>query len=227
MKKILTLIAVGILALGVSHAGDTKIEFFNSYNMAHSINLADDQGLVSTLGGGYVVAYWLSATGGDDVTSYQSLGISGFLDLAHGSAADGYFSYTTGMLDLVPASGEATYYLGMTIFRVDDVSNWGEFFGDLNSSLGSAATQTALTNMWLAAEAATSETHQTGQWWNAQVTFDNLGDRQPEDLFGVAFGWNGQKQFLSAEPIPEPSTWLLLGAGAAFVMILRRRKKNS
>ena len=32
--------------------------------------------------------------------------------------------------------------------------------------------------------------------------------------------------FLTYTPIPEPSTWLLLGAGAAFVAIFRRRKNS-
>jgi len=228
MKKILTSLAIATLACASAHA--SYLTLFNFHDVMEdddkpgaTINLSGGGG-VTTLGSGatagYVAAFWWSATGAEG--SYSAYGIGGFSDygLGLGSDFDGTFFYESGGF---PQPG--TGFLGVTVFRVNDlvgadVAAWDSFF-DLNGNGASIAA------LWDAAQ--TNPNGEVGDWWGAKITFDEYGFFLPYDVFGASeanggFGWGTDKQYLSA--VPEPSTWMLLGAGAAFVVLLRRRKKE-
>jgi len=234
MKRILSIMAVSVMALGMTQA-QTNLNLFNFYDdpPASTINLEGDKGLVTTLGtgatAGYVAAYWWSADGVD----YSVIGISGFADLLGGGPElDGCFYFDSEGIIPKPGSGSTTSYVGLTIFRYDagvaakwDGDQWNAFINGLTvDSLGGNANATTIEGYWNAAQSGTG---QTGEWWGAQISIDYLGGVSPEDIFNGpgGFGWNSTKQYLTANPIPEPSTWLLLGAGAAFTVIMRRRRK--
>jgi len=227
MKKILNTIAIAILAVGVSQA-QTRLELYNAYELPYPTINIEGKGAVTTLGSGdtagYVAAYWWSPNG----TDYSVIGISGFLDMEFGSTAAGCFSFTSDLIIPVPETGSEISYLGLTVFRFDDlvgadVEDWMAFFNDMKvTSLDDDANAATIADMWSAAQNA--EDGYARGWWGAEVTINNLGDVAPINVFGDGFGWGGDPQYLAA--IPEPSTWLLLGAGAAFLVLMRRRKDS-
>jgi len=238
MKKILSITAMIVLAwAGVQAQGTTNITLYNFYDdpPASTINLEGDKGLVTTLGSGatagYLAAFWWSPD--NSAGSYKVVGIGGFADLLGGGPElDGCFFFDSADIFATPASGTTTSYIGMTIFRYDvgvkagwDETQWQSFLDGLTvSSLSGDANAAKIEGYWTAGQSGSG---QTGEWWGAQISIDNLGTVSPEDIFNGpgGFNWGGTKQYLTANAIPEPSTWLLLGAGAAFTVIMRRRKK--
>ena len=229
--------AVSVTALCASQA-QTNINLFNFYDdpPASTINLEGDKGAVHTLGSGatagYLAAFWWSPD--DSAGSYSVIGISTFADSSYGvgSELDGCFAFSSESLLPTPASGSATSYLGVTIFRYDagvaggwDDTQWNAFVAGLTvTSLSGDANADKIEGYWNAAQSGAG---QTGEWWGGAISIDQYGGVAPDDIFNGpgGFGWNSTKQYLTANPIPEPSTWLLLGAGAAFAVVMRRRKK--
>jgi len=230
MKKILTTIAIATLACTTVQA-QGWLETYNFFDVEdeHStprtpITLSGG-GAVTTLGNsatsGYVAAYWWSSDG----VNYSAIGIGGFTDYELGfpSGLDGTFYFMSEQIMPTPGTG----FLGLTVFRHDiGDGTWDAFFADLMvSSLTSDPNSAKIEALWDAAQSSTYG--EIGDWWGAELVFDADGGFTPFDVFGTSkelggFGWDGAQ---ALRAIPEPSTWLLLGAGAAFVVLLRRRRK--
>jgi len=212
------------MAMFASQAASVTVyNFFDEENIP-MLSLQNG-GLLTTLGeaetSGYLAIYWWSA---DDI-NYSAIGIGGFGDL-YGPEFEGWFRFdSTGLLPS-PVTGETTSYLGMTVFRYEpllgsDGDAWWSFINGLVVKNLNDANADILASYWGDAQAG-KYGGEIAQWWGAEIVIDYLGGVTPSDLINNGFGWNGQGQ--STAPIPEPSTWLLLGAGAAFVVIMRRRK---
>jgi len=240
MKKILsTIIAIGALAAGTAQAqNNAGLSFINFGNAL--VSLADGTP-VTTLGSGaeagYVAMFWWSAT--DDPAAFKPLAVDGFCDyLWYDDQYAGVF-YSEGPAFMVPVPAGATEtYVAITVFRVDslvgeDRSDWDGFFSLYN---GDAA---AMMSLWDAATKNASGTSQVsdllanGGTWFGTVAHDST-DGTPTGYTPMDFAsgdWVsgtvrlGTTPIANPLPVPEPSTWLLLGAGAAFTVIMRRRKK--
>jgi len=240
MKKILTTMAMAAMACVGAHAQTyTALEVSNLFTYNSPVMLQEG-GAVHTLGteatSGYLIAFWWSADGSEG--SYEAVGISTFADvLMGGTDADnaGYFYWASEGIfpkPTPPATGVFEGFLGMTVFRYDagvnagwGVDEWSAFTAGLtvaslgDTSPGSSASK--IEDLWSAAQ----EGHRhVGEWWDARYTVDNNGAFDVQDFVSDSrgFGWDGN-QYL--DTIPEPSTWLMLGAGLAFVVVVRARRK--
>jgi len=227
MKKILSAIAIAIVGFGMASTAHAQASVtFNSFPSSINVWFADSGGntLTSYNGDNYVAAYWYSASeipenfsSPDwDWNSVTAIGI-GDLSLdgkAYLTTSPDYFPLTT------PAG--STGYLGMTIFKLGDDLN----FLDTNEFDAWAASymcnQAGIREL-LESMAADGE---VGHWTTSYMALD--GGSAGGNAFNNFMSSNGgpfdANTGYSTSAIPEPSTWLLLGAGVAFVVIMRRRK---
>ena len=234
MKKIIATIAACTVALATLEA-QSDLLGINTYG--HEISFKFDPlgqkpgGTVNTLTDGYVASYWLkSATMGD----FALVGISGFgdcYDASWGGGFDDGLYWESKAIVPRPSGTNTMYYeFELRIFKLDSVPALGgeydnEVFSALSLSDSSGAYNAAYKlwedafNAWDAGGSAEYGVFQGGFTADISGIPGHIGN-----WFGYG-GVAGHTLTLTANPIPEPSTWLLLGAGAAFVVIARRRKK--
>jgi len=224
MKKILGTIAVSALATASSFAL-TGIPFM-TFTGGATIALEDGT-TVSTLGSGessgYIAAYWWSADDTDG--SYQVLGISAFTDVTFGSSEwDGGLFFTSP--GIVPVDYGDTSYIGVTVFRFDDLvgtdaSEWSAWISSLAVGSFGDTNALAIETLWNDAQNGSG---QIGSWFGGRITHDMGGAANEDVLCGPGgLNWGGNVQYLS-RAIPEPSTWLLFGTAATFVVLFRRKR---
>ena len=174
---------------------------------------------------GWVVTFWWKQN--DTDPAYRALGLAGFLDKGDTSEYDvgnyGQFLYASGNAFLGAATTDC--YIAIGIMQLD-------------------ATELAKLSFGFDAEAITVGT-QSGTDANSlkvQALWDQFGD--DANFFegtgkaggggtvntGALDSWFGFARNtpvnVKTDSIPEPSTWLLLGASAAFAVVMRRRRKN-
>jgi len=237
MKKVIATITTAcVLAVSQGHAV-TNLIFDTTAD--ELIFFSDSSGnMVTTLPDGYVATFWWSQTGAEG--SFTALGMAGFLDVStwnagKGNIYDGGFIFNSGVI--VPAAGGENCYVMMRIFQMPDIADYlltHPYLNDkgvlLNDGSFGGAVHAEISGLWTDALAL----------WESGVGGD-IGEYVSDPIKatsagGVAFyivdsftsyGWDlGDTVYLKAPTlVPEPSTWLLLGAGAAFVVVMRRRTK--
>jgi len=233
MKKTLTTIAIAAAALGMSetiHAQATVT--FNSFPSSINVWFTDSEGttLSSYGGGNYVAAYWYSAVEIPETFtadwSWDLVTAIGIGDLSSDGKA--YLTTAPDYFPLTTPAGQ-TGYLGMTIFKLgEDLSflNTNDFDAWAAGYMGNQAGIREL----LESMAADGE---VGHWATSYMALD--GGSAGGNAFSNFMSGNGgpfsqntgyATSAANTDAIPEPSTWLLLGAGAAFVLVMRRRKNS-
>jgi len=239
MKKILsTEIAIAALAMGAAQAqNNASLSFINFGNAL--VSLADGTP-VSTLGSGaeagYVAMFWWSAT--SDPATFKPLAIDGFADYLWGDDQYAGVLYSEGgPLTVSIPVGTTASYTAITVFRIDslvgaDSSDWDDFFSLYNGNEG------AMMKLWDDATKSASGTSQVSDIVGDENLWFGTIVHNPIDGSLVNYlpwdfdpAWDsgtiklGKSPITNTLPVPEPSTWLLLAAGAAFSVVMRRRKK--
>ena len=229
MKKIIATITACTFALTMAQA---QFNFMSIDSSSHNgvvlmfDPLGDNAGdKVTTTTGGYVASYWLKSA---SMADYALVGITTLGDFI--GFPDDYALFWTSDA-IIPRPGETpvNYSFELRVFKVDSIGtpggDWGnEMFSAASLNDTSAAYDNAYKlwddayKAWDAGGAA-----EYGSWTGTAVMTDAGFTGQ----IGDWLGWSntGNTLYLTANAIPEPSTWLLLGAGSAFVVIMRRRKK--
>jgi len=229
MKKTLSIIALSAMAW----AGAQAQQAFTMMNFPGimgqpKITLNNGTTAANSLSDGYIATFWWSPD--DSAGSYKALGATYFSDVdpASFSGLEGGFFYMSNALLDYDEDGQGGY-ISVKIFQYNavDTSKWGagdwiNFCDSLQvTDLDNAAQQKALTDLWAAAQTDSPE------YYEGKGSFSTLANGFPPD--GSSFmGWSEPFKLNvnpNYTPVPEPSTWLLLGAGAAFVVVMRRRKK--
>jgi len=240
MKKILILITAGAMALGALQEARADISTirFNSASADIAFVTSGYDLLSTTLGGNYVVTFWYAETqtivDGWNI-NLKPIGITGF---ESGGDLEGMFdlwgSNPAMPLDLV--SGQPGF-LGIRIFELgdmhaksfaDDDAWWDYFEGLKGPGVVTSPTMAGMIEDMFKYKAAFSE---YGEWIGSFNADSDGGVPGSNAIYYIDFGLPGgvgsagTVMLDKIAGIPEPSTWLLLGAGAAFIVILRRRKK--
>ena len=241
MKRILSTLAL-VAAIATSY-GQTSLSVITTPGTGTLNNLPPvllDGSPVTSVGDGYVVSFWWSLD--DSPGSYVALGATYFNDASSNASMAlrmGGFNFASPAAIPHSSDGE-TGYLAIRIFQFDlagelgledpaTAADWRGYFGTTGlgaSSLTDTVTNDLITGWWEAAQTNSEYLYED----YAQYTTGEDGRIAPPGTHTMwHFGWNepGTVINMTKNPdfIPEPSTWLLLGAGAAFTVIMRRRKK--
>ena len=212
--------AISAVAAGFTYGGSSLS--FTEFP-PNNIKMEDDTTLVSSLSGGYIATFWWSPD--DSAGSYVALGATYFTD-AHPVLSffgPGYFEFVSNPILPYTTDGEKGY-AGIVIFKLD---GWAGKVVDTDEP-GSgfrvdSLTDTTVSDWWEAAKLTSPEIYEQ---FGMEFTTGTLGST-PNNVIVDVFGWSGTVNLYSNPYlIPEPSTWLLLGAGSAFVVVMRRRKKQ-
>jgi len=234
MKKILSIIAISATAWATAQAGPPDVDFTmmnfpGVFAWQDYITLSDGTTKVNTLGDSYIAAYWWSPD--DSPGSYKALGATVFSDanfLSDDWPAGGALFFQSDMVLPYTTNGQ-TGYIQMRIFQYNmvDTSLWSDtdWTGFTDSlwvtDLSNATQQKNINDLWAFAKTNSEEIYEG----KAMFTTD-INGVVPDGGF---LTWSKDPLQLyknpTYDPIPEPSTWLLLGAGAAFAVVMRRRKK--
>jgi len=239
MKKILSIIA--ITAAAFTSAQATDMVFFTLWNFGPAITLEDGQTKITTSGtgdgAGYLAAYWWSETGGTDLANYSVLGISTMADCLGDDflpqdKLPGLLYFQSEGIIIAPTNNES--FIAMTIFRYDigvdegwSIAQWNSFVGGLTVNAWGDQSAQDIQGLWQASQDlwdSNANSNEIGIFMNGKITHGmggGVNEVPPTEAAGLT-NWGSTPHLVA--PIPEPSTWLLLGAGAAFVMIFRRRK---
>ena len=212
---------MGLLAIGQSQAADLGIESWGT-----NVRFVDQGGSALQTSDGWLVSIWWKQ---NETDAYTAIGLTGFLDdyasgwynpppMGSPGEFDGMIQFNS--TDTLPSVGSAEYFLSIRVFQVDATTLSGLNFGyggEVSVPLWSdTAAQKAISDLWDDFGRAEN------QWENVSTLTALPSGAMGGDIM-AAMGWAPGTDVVVA--IPEPSTWLLLGAGAAFVVIMRRKKK--
>ena len=209
------------MSLGMAGKALAQSEIiFNTVSSMVNISFADKDGnAISSYGtgGAYVATFWYSGT------SASSVELIGVADIMTNSKID-WYSYPDDPIDLV---GTATGFLEVRIFQLSEsfavMNDFDTWLGKQNEttilSLYNSRAEGSQYGVW-------ATTFQLGTGGTAGNGFEHF--IYSTDPLNVEFSKDGTVKLNGiTDAIPEPSTWLLLGAGAAFIVILRRKKKDA
>jgi putative globular PEP-CTERM protein (TIGR04254 family) len=236
MKKILATLTISTLALcGAAHAQNTvsgAFFFTTTSNPEFAVFWNFEGGTPISSFDGFIVTFW-STLESDDPASLQMLGAAVTADYAYvrnewaepgDTTYAGLFEYIAD--DQVTMNATGTTLFAMRIFRVDQqvitdnfyVMNWTD---DQHSSYSSldGIDRGWLENVW---------NNSRGDHYLEVLYTASLdgGDIPSLENTGFRSAWLNDHGG-SLELIPEPSAWLLLGMGAALVVVMRSRRKQS
>ena len=227
MKKILTATIAAAALLGTLSAEDFNVD---TYSANAPIYYSDKTTAFSSYDG-YIATFWFAADNNPANLAIVGAGVSMdyFAGEVYGLNAAERLEYK-GFLDwsssptnpLNMPTTEVTF--AIRIFYAPDLV--ALYNGNEESSISLTAQLPDLSFLTLADWEAR---------WEAALLDDSkeVGDFQyrmtpngttPLQLSELP-NFKDKTYYMSAASIPEPSTWLLLGAGAAFTVIMRRRKK--
>jgi len=233
MKKILTSI---IAALALCGAAIAQTKYHVNTTIDGAVMIVTDGTTPISSSNGWVATFWYGGTN-PDPTALAYLGAGVTFDYAleangMGSLAPDYAGgFDWWSVDtLTLAAYPATSYFAMRIFQVDQLFIENNYNGNTLSQLTMDATEAA--TLWGAASASGAD--------GIEILYSMQADGTlPREIFEFTFvkfhdgknyvdasNWLANPDALKVAPIPEPSTWLLLGAGAAFVVVMRRRRKQ-
>jgi len=247
MKKVryIIKIALALAISGVSYASDARtweVDSGDSLNLT-KVYFSDEQTLLSS-SYNYVVTYWFFDEAKGD---FVAVGAGVTADLTFGSDDfQGNFywdSQPNAVLNLQP---NKEYHYAIRIFS--DAEMISLFDTGAVNTPGSSAwygridlSPDGIAAAWARAEAAWEMG--VGEIGDFEFTMTSTPAGSPGVLSSDSDWWKNahmsvddpnnpdghHKYFLKAHtvPVPEPSTWLLFGAGAAFLIISRRRKKGN
>jgi len=241
MKKILSTLAITVAAIATSY-GQFSVTFTSTPGQGIGNNLAPftlDGAPITSVADGYIVTFWWAADlGEDEMGSPVALGATFFNDANSNGTMAGYaggFSMQTAFA--IPHTvANQTGYLGIRIFQLDlaDVLgldraltalDWQGYFanngsGQRASSLTDTVKQDLIGGWWEDAQTGSEYIYEDYTMYTTLA--EGVIVPTGTNAMTYLFGWSGTN---APELVPEPSTWLLLGAGAAFTVIMRRRKK--
>jgi len=254
MRKIATTLLLATILCCVSHAridGVLEIDSADEINLT-KIYFSDKETLL-TGGLNYVVTYWFyDETANDGAGDFVPVGAGVVADMwVDDPAGEGFIYWNSNpetVLDLQP-NKDYTYAIRIfcdaemiSLFGNPEIAGSDAAYGRIDMS------PDAIAKKWAEAEAAwylgvgeigdfqfTMTSTDAGapgvlstssDWWERASLYGGVVHGTPEAL---ALDPDGHGRYYLKvhtipDPIPEPSTWLLLGAGAAFVIIFRRRK---
>jgi len=224
MKKIIAIAIMGLLALGQSQAASINFD-----STGKNISFIDENtGDALLTSDGWLVSFWWKQNAGDNFTA---IGLAGFLDAGGWYSDvppwcdpgdyDGMFFF--GSENMISAKDSTEYYISIRIMQVDAATLSGLSFdydaGALWSSAFGDSIADDIAEMW-------KDFGDASNAFNNESKLESSSNGALSGDLMSAMGWtSNQKVPIKADAIPEPSTWLLLGAGAAFVVVMRRRKK--
>jgi len=245
MKKILTSIIAAAALCGAAQAApeqtysvDTASMLLVEHPDTTLIYHADKTTPVSGYSG-YIATYWF---GGNNPANLQLVGASVFADvtLKEVMLLPEWADYAGTLMweinpDDVTTFNNQTNYFAIRIFYAPELAAsfdplWDpKGVGEPNQWSKLDYDKEDLENAWATAwdnyENALTP-YEIGDFRYTQG-MDGLGNIMPISVNRSFLDGADEpgKYFLLPNPVPEPSTWLLLGAGAAFALILRRRRK--
>jgi len=218
MKKLIAITIMGLVALSQSQASQMSL---NSGGSGVSFVLDGTTDLLMT-SDGWLVSFWWKQNAGDE---FKAVGLSGFLDAGNPAWYDasdyGTFMFQSSPTHPFTGDPNSPCHLSIRIFQVDAAA-----LAELSFDNNARALVTANVNNPLDANMQKIE-----ELWNTFGLDDNRWDGSGTavgggNVSGVNLNtWFGIAPGQVGVVVPEPSTWLLLGAGAAFTVVMRRRKK--
>jgi len=225
MKKILTATIAAAALLGSLYAEDFKAD---TYSANAPIYYSDTTTLFSSYDG-YVATFWFSADNNPANLGIVGAGVSMdyFAGVAYGMDAGDRAEYK-GFLDWnsVPSSPLAMpsteVVFSIRIFYAPDLV--ALYNGNEESSISLTATLLGVP-LTLADWESRWDAAQTGDKEVGDFVYHMTPNGTTPINLSEIPGFGNKSYFMGA-PVPEPSTWLLLGAGAAFTVVMRRRKKQ-
>jgi len=229
MKKILTATIAAAALLGSLYAEDFKVD---TYSANAPIYYSDKTTAFSSYDG-YIATFWFAQDNNPANLAIMGAGVS--MDYYAGevySMDAGERAEYKGFLDWnsIPAdpldmlSGKEALFSIRIFYAPDLVALFNLNPNDESSiSLTAMLSGVALTPAdWEARwEAALLDDSKEVGDFQYHMTPDGTTPLQLSELPN----FKDKTYYMTGASIPEPSTWLLLGAGAAFTVIMRRRKK--
>ena len=209
---------MGLLALSQSQAS-----MLNFNSTSTNVTFVDETNNALLTSDGWLVTFWWSQTGADG--TFRALGLSGFLDKGDPEEwpdNDGQFFFAS---TSSPFSGTpfADCYIAIGVMQVPASVLSTLTFGDdaeaLKATTIGDANGVKIENWW-------TLYGDDDNWYQGNANSGSGGSIAGAAVLNNFFGWgNGTDVKITSNPVPEPSAWLLLGAGAAFAVVMRRRKK--
>ena len=187
----------------------------------------DNAGTKVTTAGGYVASYWLKSA---SMSDFALVGITTLGDFIGFPDEYALFWTSDAVIPRPPGDTTVPYTFELRVFKVDSLGtpggDWGNemFTADSLTDTTSQAYKDAY-KLWDDAYKAWDAGGEAEYGsWSGTAIMDNTGF---SGQIGDWLGWSngGNTLYLTSNAIPEPSTWLLLGASASFVLVMRRRKK--
>jgi len=216
MKKLIAITIMGLLALSQGQAS-----MMNLNSTARNITFVDEAGGALLTSDGWLVTFWWSQSGADG--TWLATGLSGFLDYGdpgEWTDRDGQFFFSS--LHSFTGTPMVEAHLAIGIMQVPDSVLNGLTFGDDAEAIVVSTTgvgRDTIESLW-------STYGDEANWFTGSGNAASGGSISGANLLPDWFGFpRDGKVTVTGDVIPEPSTWLLLGAGAAFTVIMRRRKK--
>jgi len=226
MKKILTATIAAAALLGSLYAEDFKVD---TYSANAPIYYSDKTTAFSSYDG-YIATFWFAQDNnpanltivGAGVSMDYYAGIAYGMDAGDRAEYKGFLdwnSYPSDPLDML--SGKEALF-SIRLFYAPDLVALYDGNDQSYISLTAMLSGVALTPAdWEARwDAAQSGDKELGDF-QYHMTPDGTTPLQLSELPN----FKDKTYYMTGASIPEPSTWLLLGAGAAFTVIMRRRKK--
>ena len=226
MKKVITIAIalLGLLATDQSQAASMTLD-----SAGRNVTFVDEEGNALLTSDGWVATFWYKQNLTDE---YTAIGLAGFMDVSGWYADvpvwatpeeyDGTFFFAS--KNIITATPSTEYYLSIRIVQLDadELSKLSFDYdaGGLYSASFGDSIADRISDLWDAFGDDANAFNNEGSPLSASSTGATGGN------FMGSFGWANGTDVGIVTAVPEPSTWLLLGAGSAFVVIMRRRKKQ-
>ena len=171
---------------------------------------------------GYIATFWFAQSG--DPGDLVAVGAAITYDYAYdyysmdGSEYIGGFDYNSTPAGVTMLTDGTIALWSIRVFQIEQGLLDSNYDGNFSSQL--SLTTGEITAMW-----ADAENGLMGEWGDFQYHMTPIGGA-PVGIGLTDFADLMPVDGYRLNPIPEPSTWLLLGAGTAFMVIMRRRKKQ-
>ena len=235
MKKILT---ATIAALAIAGSGIAQTEkdsgLFAIATMGligganQTVMYHEDGTTAFSSASGYIATIWYGGTSSDpnDLVFYEATVFGDVIAAeiygmgASSSMAAGTLQWQSDVPSTLEVGDKETHYFSIRVFYAPTIvalweaapNEWGKI----------TLTTQDLAQMW---EDALEGDKNVGDFAYTVKTddykFPGVADKTNNSLLSTAT----DGKLVGYIPVPEPSTWLLLGAGAAFTVIMRRRRK--
>jgi len=228
MKKILTTITITVLMLcGAAHAQTTSGAFIFNTTSIPDFNIYNQDGETPISSyDGFIVTFWMTLDNDPDnlkmfgaaVTADYAYGENGWDSFFPPGFGEGGIDYMANESISINTSGSTLF--AVRIFRVDQAlitSNFSLYDGSNASPSYLGMDYSELEELW----DSTTNNYLDIQYSGAVQlgTTPSLENTTFADVWAEKHGG----QFVL---IPEPSTWLMLGAGLAFIVVMRTRRKS-